>query len=142
MSDKRKISGYARRFVARKFEQFKAEANKGCGLHYELYAQAFSDRVDGHANRTKRKDLREYIQTHAAKDGDYFSDDGRWAYDHESGDISYSGPDHDAIDKGQPLNQSGVGGFINQVLSKSSPGMNASREAASSAKDKSYRYDR
>jgi len=35
-----------------------------------------------------------------------------------------------------------VGDFINQVLSKSSPSVNASREVASSAKDKSYRYDR
>jgi hypothetical protein len=90
MSERNEISGFARRFVERKLEQFRKEANKGCGLYYELYAQNFTDAVDSLASRAKRTDLREYIRGQAEKSGDYVpSETGRWKYDYQLEDVRF-----------------------------------------------------
>jgi hypothetical protein len=91
---KKTISAYVQRFVARKFEQFKKEADKGCGLHYELYVQKFTDSVDAFVGRTKRSDLREYISSEARKDDDYLpAEEGRWFHDEESNECHFFEPD-------------------------------------------------
>jgi hypothetical protein len=88
------ISPTARRFVERKFGQFKKQAGRGCGLFYELYAQNFTDMVDGLHGRAKRADLREHIRSEARKDDDYVAPEtGRWKYDQESNDVWFSKSD-------------------------------------------------
>ena len=75
----------------RAFERFKTEADKGSGLHYELYVQRFTDSVDALIQRTKRTDLREYIHSKAVKDDDYLpSEEGRWIYQHEENEMVFS----------------------------------------------------
>jgi hypothetical protein len=87
----KEMPSYARKFVDRAFERFKTEADKGCGLHYELYVQRFTDSVDALVQRTKRTDLREYIHSKAMKDDDYLpSEEGRWIYQHEENEMVFS----------------------------------------------------
>lgn len=92
--EKKTISAYVQRFVARKFEEFRKQADRGCGLHYELYVQKFTDSVDAFAGRAKRSDLREYISSQARKDDDYLpADEGRWFHDEESNECHFFKPD-------------------------------------------------
>ena len=90
MDEGKPISGFAQSFVARKLQEFEKQATKGCGLHYELFSQNFTDSVDGLAAMAKSPDLREHIRAEAAKTGNYMGEDarkGRWDYDVEAGDV-------------------------------------------------------
>ncbi len=92
MSEERNIPGFARRFVARKLEQFTKEASKGSGLYYELFAQNFTGSVDRLAAMSRRGDLREYIRSEARKTGNYHPEEcarGRWDYDVEAGELRW-----------------------------------------------------
>jgi len=94
MSEERPISGFAQRFVARTLDRLTKQADKGAGLHYELFAQNFTDSVDRLASRVKRPDLREHIFSEAAKTGNYMAEEkqhGRWGYDVEAGDVRWQG---------------------------------------------------
>lgn len=88
MDGKGRMSQAARTFVERKLEQYRTEASKGCGLHYELYAQNFTDSVNRLAAMTKRPELREHILSEAGQSGDYVAG-GRWAYDVENNDVHW-----------------------------------------------------
>jgi hypothetical protein len=90
MDEDKPISRFAQSFVARKLQEFEKQATKGCGLHYELFSQNFTDSVDGLAAMAKRPDLREHIRAEAAKTGNYMGEEaqkGRWDYDEEAGDV-------------------------------------------------------
>jgi hypothetical protein len=101
------MSPMARRFVERKFAQFRREAGRGCGLFYELYAQNFTDYVDGLASKVKRSDLREYIQSEARKDDDYVPpESGRWEYMPVLDDVHFFKPGQDTLDLGAPPEKS------------------------------------
>lgn len=88
------LSRFAQRFVAHKLEQLTRQAEKGSGLHYELFAQNFTDSVDRLARRVKRPDLREHLFSEAEKTGNYFGEDaaqGRWVHDVENNDLRWQG---------------------------------------------------
>lgn len=90
MDEGKPISRFAQRFVARKLQEFEKQATKGCGFHYELFSQNFTDRVDWLAGMAKRPDLREHIRAEAVKTGNYMGEEarkGRWDYDVEAGDV-------------------------------------------------------
>ena len=53
MAEEKPISRYAQRFVERKLEQLARVSEQGVGLHYELYAQNFTDSVDRLAARVR-----------------------------------------------------------------------------------------
>jgi hypothetical protein len=94
MAHDKPVSEFARRFVGRKIEEFRARAAQGSGLYYELFAQNFTDSIDALAARTKRPDLRDHILAAAQETGNYFGEDakrGRWLYDTEAGDICWQG---------------------------------------------------
>ena len=90
MDEGKPISRFAQRFVARKLKELEKQATKGCGLHYELFSQNFTDGVDRLAAMTKRPDLRQHIRAEATKTGNYMGEEaqkGRWDYDVEAGDV-------------------------------------------------------
>lgn len=99
MSEGRPISQFAQRFVARKLEQLAVQAQKGTGLHYELFSQNFTDAVDRLASQMKRADLRAHLLNRAEGTGNYMGPEkhvGRWDYDYEQGDIRWKGEVPDA----------------------------------------------
>jgi hypothetical protein len=100
MDEGKPISEFAQRFVARKLQEFEKQATKGCGLHYELFSQNFTDRVDWLAGMAKRPDLREHIRAEAAKTGNYMGEEarkGRWDYDVEAGDVVWRQNDEKSV---------------------------------------------
>lgn len=100
MDEDRPISGFAQRFVARKLEELARQAEKGAGLHYELFAQNFTDSVDRLADRIKRDDLRTHVLSQAEKTGNYFgaeAEQGRWVHDAENNDLRWIGEPPDAM---------------------------------------------
>jgi hypothetical protein len=102
MSEERPISGFAQRFVARTLDRLTKQANKGAGLHYELFAQNFTDSVDRLAGRVTRPDLREHLLAEAARTGNYMTEEkqhGRWGYDVEAGDVRWQGEPLDWMKK-------------------------------------------
>jgi hypothetical protein len=101
------VSGIARRFVERKFEEFRTSAGRGCGLFYELYAKNFTDYVDGLATKTKRPDLKEYIQSQARQLDDYIPPEaGRWEYMPLLNDVHFFKPGQDTLDLSAPPEKS------------------------------------
>jgi hypothetical protein len=78
-----KISRFAKSYVARKLEYLQDAAARGCGLHYELYAQRFTEMVDALTATVRSEALRQYIVEQARKTGDYCDEAGEWALDAE-----------------------------------------------------------
>jgi hypothetical protein len=86
MEEERNISGFARRFVARKLEQIERQSYRGADWYHE-FAENFTNGVDGLAARVKRGDLRDHLLAEARKTRNYVGEEparGSWTRDVEA----------------------------------------------------------
>jgi hypothetical protein len=75
--------------LEKQLNELAEQSMKGCGQHYELYAQTFSQSVDRWLQDLPSAD-RTIAQELANKHSDYFpSRDGEWVHDVEENDIHY-----------------------------------------------------